>query len=129
MHAAGAGVRGIHEDATGQFSLDIQIELLDIRRRIGPVRSLKGVRTGVKRRNIARPSKRRLRFGPNGPFVGQFREPEGAPGVNAQPVAVSVLLGVIPPFVVATHRVDARLIGSLLGFRLKYTQFGMKKMP
>ena len=44
----------------GQFSLDIQVELLHIPRRIGSVGSLKGVCSGVKRRNIAGPSKRKI---------------------------------------------------------------------
>ena len=56
MHAAGACVRGIHEYAPWQFSLDIQVELLYIPRRIGSVGSLKWVCTGVKSGNIARPS-------------------------------------------------------------------------
>src|SRR5271167_4989896 len=68
-------------------------------------------------------------LGPKGPLVGQFRFPVGAPAVNTQLVAVSVLLGVIPPFEVATHSVEARLMESLLGFRLKNIQLGMKKMP
>ena len=65
-------------------------------------------------------------FGPKGPLVGQFSVPEGAPAVNAQLVAESVLLGVMPPLEVATHSVEARLMASLLGFRLKKIQFGMK---
>src|SRR5271156_5534306 len=68
-------------------------------------------------------------LGPKGPLDAQFSFPEGAPAVNAQLVAESVLLGVIPPFAVATHSVEARLIASLLGFRLKNIQLGMKKMP
>lgn len=49
--------------------------------------------------------------------------------MKLQFVAVSVLVGVIPPFELATHRVEAVLIGSLLGFRPKNVQFGMKKTP
>jgi hypothetical protein len=75
-----------------------------------------------------------LTFGPYGPLLGQFSVPDGdwglaTPGVNAQPVADSELLGLSPPFVVATHRVVAKLSGSLLGFRLNNPQFGMKKIP
>src|ERR1700758_2399021 len=68
-------------------------------------------------------------FGPNGPLVAQFSVPEGPPGVNAQLLAVSVLAGVMPPFAVATHSVEARLMASLLGFRLKNIQLGIKNMP
>src|SRR5271168_4705455 len=76
----------------------------------------------------------RLRFGPNGPLSRQFSDPEGdwglaTPGVNVQFVADSELFGVRPPLVVATHRVEDKLSGSLLGLRLNNTQFGIKKMP
>jgi hypothetical protein len=68
-------------------------------------------------------------FGPNGPLVGQFNVPEGVAGVKMQLVAVSVLAGEIPLFVVATHSVEAKLMASLLGFKLKNIQFGMKNTP
>src|ERR1700722_14713497 len=68
-------------------------------------------------------------LGPKGPLVGQCSVPEGAPAVNTQLVPVKVLFGVIPPLEVATHSVEARLMASLLGLRLKNIQLGMKKMP
>ena len=54
-----------------------------------------------------------VRLGPNGPFVGQV----SVPGAYMQPVAVSVLNGVIPPLAVATQSVVASLMESLFGFR------------
>src|SRR5580700_4794530 len=58
MYASRAGESSVDEDAPWQFSLDIDVELLHIGRRIGSVGSLKGVSTGVKSRNIARPGER-----------------------------------------------------------------------
>jgi hypothetical protein len=49
--------------------------------------------------------------------------------VNVQFVAVSVLEGEIPPLELATHSVEAVLMGSLLGLSPKNVQFGIKKIP
>ena len=68
-------------------------------------------------------------FGPKGHWSGNSAFLKERPLANAQLVAVNVLLGVIPPLVVATHSVEARLMASLLGFRLKKIQLGMKKIP
>ena len=71
-----------------------------------------------------------MTVGPNGPFVGQLSVPVGTPAVNVQFVAVSVLLGEIPPLALATHSVEAVLMGSLLGVGVRViVQFGVKKMP
>ena len=54
MHTSRASERGINEDAPGQFSLDIQVELLHIAGLIVRIGSFKfGPLSGVKSRSIA----------------------------------------------------------------------------
>ncbi len=54
MHTSRAGERGINEDAPGQFSLDIQVELLHIAGLIVRIGSFElGPLSGVESRNIA----------------------------------------------------------------------------
>src|SRR5271163_331213 len=69
MHASGAGISGVNEDAAGELSLDVHIELLHIARRIRSVGSFKGVSAGIKLRNIAGPGKRQIETWTEGPVV------------------------------------------------------------